>query len=88
MQEDAPGKEGKMPCQQSRAIWRLQEDTGGRDGGRTHVRPFHPSAHLPPLTVCMRHEGTWQWGSTVRLLRVELEICFFNIITTLTFFSF
>ena len=28
MQEDAPGKEGKMPCQQSRAIWRLQEDTG------------------------------------------------------------
>ena len=28
MQEDALGKEGKMPCQQSRAIWRLQEDTG------------------------------------------------------------
>ena len=49
-----------------------------------------PSTRCPltPLTVCVRHQGTWPWDSAVRLLRVELEIRFSNIIVTLTSFSF
>lgn len=49
-----------------------------------------PSTRCPltPLTVCVRHEGTWPWDSAVRLLTVELEIRFSNIIVTLTSFFF